>query len=152
MERQLRQFPLEELKGYKYRTGLSYSFHPRFPLAIRAKAKKYKGDYLSYDPDTDMCTINDGYGFDGPSGPMVDTLDTMFGALKHDALYQLMRLGVLPQSARKRADDIMYETFLECGMSSIRAGYAHFAVRKFAKYAAEAGTEKNRTFLVPMGE
>jgi hypothetical protein len=25
-------------------------------------------------------------------------------------------------------------------------------VRKFAKYAAEAGTEKNRTFLVPMGE
>lgn len=148
----MRQFPLEELKGYKYRTQVPYSFHPRFPLAVRAKAKKYKGDYLSYDPDIDMVTISAEYGFDGPSGPMIDTADAMFGALKHDALYQLMRTGVLPQSARKRADDILYETFLECGMSKIRASYAHFAVRKFAKYAAELGTEKNRTFMVPMGE
>ena len=53
-----------------------------------------------------LLVIKDGYAWDGASGPTVDTPATMYPALVHDALYQLMRLGIIPTGARKEADKL----------------------------------------------
>ena len=45
--------------------------------------------------------IRNGYSWDGPSGPTIDTKNFMQGSLIHDALCQLMREIILPQSARE---------------------------------------------------
>ena len=53
---------------------------------------------------TGLLTIREGYGWDGPSGPVVDRSTNMRASLCHDALYQLMRQGMLPHSDWRKAD------------------------------------------------
>lgn len=83
-----------------------------------------------------LMAIKSGYSWDGPSGPSVDTKNFMRGSLVHDALYQLIREGVLKQSDRKAADVILRTICLEDGMSTIRAWYVYLAVRIGAAGAA----------------
>lgn len=81
--------------------------------------------------------IRQGYAWDGPSGPTLHTRNFMRGSLVHDALYQLMREEILPQSSRLRADQLLREICRIDGMSAFRAWYVFWAVRLFAKHAAE---------------
>ncbi len=81
--------------------------------------------------------IRKGYSWDGPSGPTIDTRNAMQGSLIHDALYQLMREEVLPQSLRKRADEILREVCMEDGMSKVRASCLYRAVRMAGASAAK---------------
>jgi len=64
--------------------------------------------------------IRAGYAWDGPSGPTVDTKNFMRGSLVHDALYQLMREGLLPRSYKEYADQLLKAICLEDGMWRIR--------------------------------
>jgi len=73
--------------------------------------------------------IKNGYSWDGPSGPTIDTKNFMRGSLLHDALYQLMRECVVDQNQRKRADEILREICREDGMSKVRAWWVYKAVR-----------------------
>ena len=73
--------------------------------------------------------IKAGYAWDGASGPTVDTQATMYPALVHDALYQLIRLGVLPQRARKEADKLFRRLLKADGMTFFRRWYFYRAVR-----------------------
>ena len=82
-------------------------------------------------------TIYKGYAWDGPSGPTWDTENFMRGSLVHDALYQLLRAGVLPQSARRYADDLLREMCLSDGMSRLRAWWVWRALRWFGGRAAK---------------
>ena len=63
---------------------------------------------------TGLLIIRAGYAWDGPSGPTIDRpkKHVMRGALVHDALYQLMRLKLLPQSFRHRIDRIAYNIWI----------------------------------------
>jgi hypothetical protein len=49
-------------------------------------------------------TIRVGYGWDGPSGPVIDRPTNMRASLVHDALYQLIRQGLLPHDTWPEAD------------------------------------------------
>jgi len=77
--------------------------------------------------------IKQWYAWDGASGPAIDTKTILRGSLVHDALYQLMWEGLLPQSYRKKADKILYRICREDGMSLWRAQYVYRAVRWFGK-------------------
>ncbi len=77
----------------------------------------------------DLITIKEGYCWDGPSGPTIDTLNFMRGSLVHDALYQLMRMGELPSSCREKADDLLRHMCIVDGMSQFRAWYVYIFVR-----------------------
>jgi hypothetical protein len=111
--------------------------------------------FLHLDTNGNL-TIHAGYAWDGPSGPAMDTPDAMRASLVHDVLYQLMRHGLLPQSARDSADRLLENLFLEDRLSQIeliyedgfrktcaiklaqtRAAYFYWAVSKFAADAAK---------------
>lgn len=98
-------------------------------------AETYAGEYLTLNAG--MLTIKAGYMWDGPSGPTVDTENFMRASCVHDALYQLIREGVLPlKPHRKRADKLLLKICKEDGMGLIRRHYVYQAVRWFGYEAA----------------
>jgi len=92
-------------------------------------------EYISFTT-AGYLVIRDRYGWDGPSGPTIDTEDFMRGSLVHDALYQLMREGHLSTKFRKHADKALKRICIEDGMSRVRAEYVYWAVRLGAKSCA----------------
>jgi Protein of unknown function (DUF1353) len=95
-----------------------------------------------------VLTIKTGYAWDGPSGPTIDTKTFMRGSLVHDVLYQLIRLEILPSSARKQADQVLREICIADGMSRFRAWYIYRAVRTFGGSSATPGSDRTDTILV----
>lgn len=82
--------------------------------------------------------IKDGYMWDGPSGPAIDTPNAMGGSLFHDAFYQLMREGHLdPKVWRPIADQIYEDICEEDGMSSTRRWVQFHGIVWFAGFAAK---------------
>jgi len=93
--------------------------------------------FLSMDLEGGL-TILKHYAWDGASGPTIDTPNTFFGSLIHDALYQLMRGEYIDRKKwRKRADQILYEILRDKGMSKFRAKLWYKAVRKGAEKSSE---------------
>ena len=82
------------------------------------------------------------YAWDGPSGPTIDTRDFMRGSLVHDAMYQLIRLEVLPPKFRRRSDRLLRDICRADGMSAFRTWYVYLAVRCFGASSAKPGTDK----------
>ena len=76
-----------------------------------------------------ILTIRPGYRWDGASAIAIDTANIMLPSLVHDALYQLIREGVLKPDDRQRCDKIMYELNIERGMAKIRASSIYYALR-----------------------
>ncbi len=93
---------------------------------------------LSVDVDGIM-TLEQGYSWDGASGPAIDTPTFMRGSAVHDALYQLMRLGYLPRTARKAADMMLRKICRDDGMNRIRAWWVYRSVRLFSGRYAKGG-------------
>ncbi len=118
--------------GYKYQLAFTYSLqvdiHPETDISTLFIALNASG----------KLTMRRGYAWDGPSGPTIDTLSFMRGALVHDALYQLMRLGLLESKWREVADNELKRICLEDGMWPINAALAHYFVRKFGGLALSA--------------
>lgn len=123
--------------GYKYQLKETYTV----ALAIRPVAP-IDTKYIDLDSEGNM-TIHEGYAWDGPSGPTIDTLTFMRGSLVHDALYQLMRDEYLDRNAyREVADRILQAICKEDGMWALRAWWAYHAVRLFADPAADPASKR----------
>ena len=100
-----------------------------------------KTDFLELNTEGTL-TIKNGYAWDGPSGPTIDTPNFMRGSLVHDALYQLLRNKLIDQKWRDEADEELGRICLEDGMSKIRARWVYIAVRKWGKVAASPESRK----------
>ena len=127
--------PICYCKGYKYQ--LQQTFWVDLPptTGITGITALIPG-FITLDP-TGRLTIYAGYAWDGPSGPTIDTADFMRGSLVHDALYQLMREGLLNINHRNAADQLLITLCREDGMSEVRAAWVYYGVREFAQFAAE---------------
>lgn len=123
-------------QGYKYQLTEPYSLQiPIFPdehIVTKRITLSVSGDL----------TILDGYCWDGPSGPTVDTKSAMRGSLVHDALYQLLRQDHLSESLRATCDAIYKELCLEDGMWRIRAAIHFDALRVFGGAAADPDNKR----------
>jgi hypothetical protein len=98
-------------------------------------------DYIRLRPDGKLL-IKPRYAWDGASGPTKQTPDTKRGSLFHDALYQLMREGLLDRKKyRIYADELLRKICLEDGMSKGRADNFYWAVRHFGQNSTKP--EKN---------
>ena len=122
--------------GYKYQLTSDYTVQ----VGIWPESIVSTG-YLSLAPDG-VLTILRGYAWDGPSGPTLDTRSFMRGSLVHDALYQLIRMKLLPKGERKAADKILRRICKEDGMWSARVWWVYKAVRRAGGSAADPSHRK----------
>lgn len=135
--------PAKSMLYKKYRKYYRYKLVKSFDKKIDWLKIKDIGEVeggwacLAYQMDGKIhLIIKEGYAWDGPSGPSIDTKNFMRSSLVHDALYQLMREGVIPESYRKKADQEMRKISLEDGMRKFRAWYTYIAVRLFGAFFA----------------
>ena len=114
----------------KYRNGYKYQLAEDYQTRIGIKPEQFiLTPWIRLDIDG-MISIVAGYAWDGPSGPTLDTADSMRGSLVHDALYQLMREGHLDAKTHRRAADReLWRICVEDGMLKPRADVWYAAVR-----------------------
>ena len=125
-----------------YKEGFKYQLVKPFSIQILIFPDEHivtKRITLSVSGDL---TILDGYAWDGPSGPTVDTKSAMRGSLIHDAIYQLIREKHLSEKLRKTTDDIYREICIQDGMWKIRAAIHFNALRMFGGSAASPHSKK----------
>ena len=122
-------------KQIKYRKGFKYQLAEDYKTKLNLIGYTIDIQFIKLTP-IGVLLIRSGYAWDGPSGPTIDTKDSMRGSLEHDALYQLMRMELLPQSAREYADDRLEYVCKEDGMGGFRANLWNFGVDRFAAGAA----------------
>lgn len=114
--------------GYKYQLVEPYrcsvGIYPRMVIETKFISLSRSG----------RLTLKEGYAWDGPSGPAIDTPTFMRGSLVHDALYQLMREGHLDRErTRPWTDRLLYRICREDGMSRIRALIVYLGVILFGE-------------------
>jgi len=121
-----------------YKGGYKYQLKQEYVVMIPIRpGSAISSEYVSLE-STGRLTIKKGYAWDGPSGPTCDTPSFMRGSLIHDALYQLMRDGLLDHNVyRTVADSILRDVCIEDGMWSVRAWWVYQGVRLFADFAAD---------------
>ena len=124
-------------EGYKYQLAVNYvdniSIFPEVGIHTR---------YIQLSTTGELCII-DGYAWDGPSGPTIDTDTFMRGALVHDALYQLMRMELLSRDIwRGPVDELLRSMCIEDGMWVGRAWWVYQAVSCFGGDATRAANVK----------
>lgn len=121
-----------------YKAGYKYQLYETYKVQTPITGYMVSDRYFAMDIDG-LLTIREGYAWDGPSGPTIDTLDFMRGSLVHDALYQMMGAGMIDLSHRKAADQLLRAICREDGMSAIRAWWVYRAVRWAGGEAAREG-------------
>jgi hypothetical protein len=121
-----------------YRGGYKYQLQRTYVVSVPIRpAEAIRTAFIALDVTGELA-IKEGYAWDGPSGPTIDTLNFMRGSLVHDALYQLMREKHLDHRVhRKAADQALRDMCLEDGMWRLRAWPVYWAVRWFADFAAD---------------
>ena len=83
--------------------------------------------------DGNHLIVKEGYTYDGPSGPTIDTDNFMSPSLIHDILFQAMREDLLSRDRFKHANIELKMQCRERGMSRFRAWYVYKAVAMFGK-------------------
>lgn len=126
------------MRSIAYRGGYKYQLQEGYSLEINIRpAAAVANDYIALDPQGAL-RIAKGYAWDGPSGPTLDTRNFMRGSLVHDALYQLMREGLLDHTIhREAADRILQSLCREDGMTALRAWWVYQGVCLFGNPASE---------------
>lgn len=110
------KYTLTEL--YEHDTGIK-GYSARGPNGI-----------VTLSPDG-LLHIAKGYAWDGASGPAIDTESFMRSSCVHDALYQLISLGLIPPDVRGEADRLLRDISREDGMWYVRTLWVYAAVRVF---------------------
>jgi hypothetical protein len=126
----------------KYHDGYKYQLHEEYTtkIIIHPDEDLFDHGFITLKKDGTLI-IKEGYAWDGPSGPTIDSKNFMRGSLVHDALYQLMRQGQLPEHMRPLADEILDTICKEDGMSAIRRWWVAHALFDFGGAAAKRRQE-----------
>lgn len=85
-------------KGYKYQLAEDEVFQTSLRGYFGVQTKRIQLSAVG------VLTVREGYAWDGTSGPVIDRKSNMRGSCGHDALYQLMRMGLLDCRLYETAD------------------------------------------------
>lgn len=130
------------MKHIEYKSGFKYQLSKDYATRVEIyPPTNLHSEFIGLSTNGVLLIIS-GYSWDGPSGPAIDTKNFMRGSLVHDALYQLMREGLLGQEWREQADKELKKICLEDGMSITRASWVYEAVQTFAKRCADVGHQR----------
>lgn len=100
-------------------------------VPIQLEAPAFTHEFFQFEEGRML--VKEDYAWDGPSGPAIDTLNSMLASAVHDALYQAIELGLLSSRYRKQCDRVYYDLCRKNGMSRFRAWYQYSTIRKFYK-------------------
>lgn len=128
---------VERVGGWKWRLPNGAAFR------LSLKGHSVQTDYVWLNEDG-VLHLDEGYAWDGASGPAIDTAGILRASAAHDALYQLMREGALPQACRRDADRVLRELCLADGCHPWRAWWVYWAVRLFGGPGARRREPKVR--------
>lgn len=119
-------------KSIAYISGFKYQVQEEFKIQIPVLSQfdGIEQDYFSI-LNNGTVILKKGFASDGPSGPTIDTPDTIVGAFVHDMLYECMRKDLIPRDNRKLADEIIRDVCLKHGMPKIRAWWWYYMLRVF---------------------
>ena len=120
----------------KYREGYKYQLAEDYSIITDITGYYVRNQFIHLEENGKL-TILSGYAWDGPSGPTIDTKNSMRGSLVHDVLYQLIRSNLLTMVERGKVDLLFKRILLEDGMSNFRASYFYDAVNLFGKEFAD---------------
>ena len=121
--------------------GYKYQLRKRFHITTVIKPiKPFRINFLEMDEHGNLW-IDNGYAWNGASGPTWDTLSSMIGSLVHDAFYQLIRLGLVDFGYRDLADKILHDLCTQDGMIELRADYWEWAVVHFGAGSCRPSAE-----------
>lgn len=127
----------------KYRAGYKYQLAKGYSLQISLKPQKRIYTFYIGLTKEGKLAIRNGYAWDGPSGPVIDSSHNIRASLVHDALYQLMRQGYL-KNRRQKADRIFEELCIEDGVPKMLARAYYFGLRAGG---ASSASERNRKII-----
>ena len=131
-------------EGYKYRL-----YEQRITKVSIQPETNIVTNFITLSQDG-ILAIKAGYAWDGASGPTWDDKTNMRGSLVHDALCQLMRLGLLPQSCKEQAHRALQKVMIEDGAFKIRAWYYYKAVSsRFGDKSCSPGYEPYPVLTAP---
>ena len=114
------------LQGYKYQLHQDFLIQLGFDLPTRVDTQ-----FVALSV-TGLLQIKRGYAWDGRSGA-ADTTSGMTASLVHDALYQCVRMKLVPAKFRRQIDDEFYRICIEKGMWKVRAWWMYRAVRRLGE-------------------
>jgi len=112
--------PLQYKDGYKIMTYNDISIQTNIRPDNIIIYKPNRTIYISLTTKG-VLTVYAGYGSDLASGPTINTKSSRRGAVFHDALYELMRQGLLDIKWREKADRVLYITTIKDDMWQWRA-------------------------------
>lgn len=125
----------------KYREGFKYQLAEVERFQTRITGHDIKTKFVSLGPGG-MLTIKAGFAWDGPSGPTLDSKNSMRAALAHDAIYYLIRNEHLAEDMRGIADNVFDRILKEDGMWAPRRNLWVWAVKRLAAAAADPDNRK----------
>lgn len=114
---------------YNYKFKVEENFSIELPFKIPDFEQPYATS------KNGILEIKKGYAWDGASGPVINTKNTLIASLVHDVLYQAMRLNLIkPNSENKKITDKNFFEILKMnGVNSTRRTVWYLAVRLFGK-------------------
>lgn len=99
----------------KYKQGYKYQLYETFATKIAIYGFFIKTDFILLDKLGNLVILK-GYAWDGPTG-IPDVKELMEPSLIHDALYQLIRMNLLPENMKKKADKEFIKAAEQKGVS-----------------------------------
>ena len=135
----------------RYKSGYKYQLHDTYAILVGIRPEvSVKTRYLSISMAGKL-HIQQGYAWDGPSGPTWDTKSSMRGSLVHDALYQLLRMELLDHKWKSKIDLLFERILIEDGMWAWRARIWYRGVATLAEGATLPANQKE-VHTAPAGE
>lgn len=114
----------------KYRAGYKYQVHETYIIQTRICPAEFILSRFIRLAQDGMLYVLEGYAWDGPSGPTIDTKNFMVGSLVHDALCQLIREGHLDHDKwQEPVDKELTRLTKEDGMWAIRRAWVYWGAR-----------------------
>lgn len=130
-------------KELKYSSGYKYQLKSDVVIktTLRPSSQRVIQGYVFLDTDG-VLRIYRGYAWDGCTNAP-DTESNMLAGLVHDALYQLIQEGILDQSFKPDADDMLRDIMISHGSFKLIANLFHFAVQEFGRFHMKAKKVKD---------
>jgi len=115
---------------------VDYKYQLKSESSFKTEIKGYKveSDYYSLDV-AGWLSLKKGYAWNGATAA-IDSEDFMNASAIHDAFYQMIAQGELPEAERISADEELRRFCIAAGMTRLRAQYVYLAVRVFGGFFA----------------